>query len=106
MKSESIKFTVTEKNYGLVELYEAVAKEMGYLIPDKLRYDCREINVAPNIQDGFYAHYMELIKAEDPHVSEHEARCQITILLAMSGPKVDKSLKANEVEVFEGFIID
>lgn len=106
MKSESIKLIVPEKNYGLVELYETVAKEMGYLIPDKLHYDCREINVSTEIQDGFYAHYMELIKAEDPYMLEHDARCQITILLAMSGPKVDKSLKANEVEVFEGFIID
>ena len=102
--SESIKLTIPEKNYGLVELYEAVAKEMGYLIPDKLHYNCCKVNVAPNIQDGFYAHYLELIKAEDPYMPEHEARCQITMLLAISGPKADKDLKANEVEVFEGFI--
>ena len=104
MKIESIKLIVPEKNYGLVELYEAVASEMGYLIPDKLHYDCREINVSKEIQDGFYAHYLELIKANEPSMPESEARCQITMLLAMSGPKVDENLKANEVEVFEGFI--
>lgn len=106
MESESIKLTIPEKNYGLVELYEAVAKEMGYLIPDKLHYNCTKVNVSREIQDGFYTHYLELVKEEDPNMPEHEAHCQITMLLAMSGPKVDKSLKANEVEVFEGFITD
>ena len=102
--NESIKLTVPQKSYGLVEFYEAVAKEMGYLIPDELHYNCCKVNVAPNIQDGFYNYYLELIKAEDPNMPESEASCQITMLLAISGPKADANLEANEVEVFEGFI--
>lgn len=95
-----MKFTVPEKNYDLVEFYNAVAKEMGYADTSELRYDCREINIAANIQDGFYTYYRET----NPNLPASEVNLQVTMLLAMSGPKVDSDLKANEVEVFDGFI--
>lgn len=28
----------------------------------------------------------------------------VTVLLAIKGPKVDKALKPNEIEVFDGFV--
>lgn len=95
-----MKFTVPEKNYDLVEFYNAAAKEMGYADTSELRYDCREINIAANIQDGFYTYYREM----NPNLPASEVNLQVTMLLAMSGPKVDSDLKANEVEVFDGFI--
>ena len=45
-----------------------------------------------------------LARETKPEPSENDIRVGITMLLAMSGPKVDKSLKANEVEIFDGFI--
>lgn len=89
---------------GLTEFYNAVAREIGYSNTSELQYDCRKINIAENIQDGFYQHYAELAKETKPIPSENDIRVGITMLLAMSGPKVDKALKANEVEIFNGFI--
>lgn len=99
-----MKMTMENKSYSIVGLFDAVATEMGYLIPDKLKYDCRHINVASNIQDGFYDYYTTLAREEDPNASETDIRISITMLLAIAGPKVDASLEDNEVEVFEGFI--
>lgn len=99
-----MKLTVPQKNYSIIELYEAAAKEMGYTNTKELQFDCRKINVAKNIQDGFYAYYTELAKATDPNTSETDVRVEITMLLAMGGPKVNEDLADDEVEVFDGFI--
>lgn len=99
-----MKHKVLHKNYSIIELYETVAMEMGYTNTKELQFDCRKINVAKNIQEGFYAYYAELAKITDPHVSETEVRVEITMLLAMGGPKVNEDLADYEVEVFDGFI--
>ena len=96
--------TIPEKTYSLTELYDAAAMEMGYENTSELQYDCRKINIAANIQDGFYDYYTSSVKETDPYANETEIRTSVTMLLAISGPKVDKALKANEVEVFDGFI--
>ena len=95
-----MKLTIPENNYDLVKFYDAVAKEMGYTNISELHYDCREINIAANIQDGFYAYYRET----NPTIPASEVNAQVTMLLALSGPKVDSTLKTNEVEIFDGFI--
>lgn len=92
------------KPCGIQELYEAAAKEMGHTDTSKIKFDCTKINVAENIQDGFYEYYLALIRENDIYCHETEAKADITLLLVMSGPKVDNSLKANEVEIFNGFI--
>ena len=92
------------KPCDITELYEAAAKEMGYTDTSEIKFDCTKINVAENIQDGFYDYYLALIRENDIYSHENEARADITMLLVMSGPKVDSDLKANEVEIFEGFI--
>lgn len=99
-----MKIKVQSKNYSIIELYETVAKEMGYTNTREIQFDCRKINVSKNIQDGFYTYYIELASITDPNTSETEIRVEITMLLAMGGPKVDESLADNEVEVFDGFI--
>ena len=99
-----MKFTVPHKNYSIIELYETVAKEMGYINTKELQFDCRKINVAKNIQDGFYVYHAELVKEIEPYMSEEEIQAEITVILAICGPKVDESLIDNEVEVFDGFI--
>ena len=97
-----MKLTIPENNYGVVELFDAVAKAMGYADVSKLEYDCCKVNVAKNIQDGIYERYMELGREEK--LPEEDVRASITMLLLMSGPKVDENLADNEVEVFDGFI--
>ena len=44
-----MKLKVPENNYGVVELFDAVAKVMGYADTSELEYDCCKINVAKNI---------------------------------------------------------
>lgn len=99
-----MKITMENKPYSIVSLFDAVAMEMGYLTTGKLKYDCRNINVASNVQDSFYDYYTALAMEEDPNASETDIRISITMLLAIAGPKVDASLEDNEVEVFEGFV--
>ena len=89
----------------LLDFYDTVAKGIGHFNTSKLHYDCTKINIAENIQDKFYEYYTEKVKEEQPTLSENDIKVGITMLLAMSGPKVDKALKANEVEVFNGFIV-
>ena len=90
---------------SLVEFYNAVATEMGCTDTRELHYDCTKINIAANIQEDFYEYYAKVARETDPTLSESDIRVGTTMLLAMSGPKVDKSLKANEVEIFDGFTI-
>lgn len=98
---------ITIPNYkpmSIVELYEAAATEMGCIATSETKYDCTKINVAENIQDNFYEYYAQQVRETDPTLNESDIRVGTTMLLVMSGPKVDKSLKANEVEIFDGFI--
>lgn len=95
-----MKIKVPVKNYGVTELYDTVATAMGYADVSKLKYDCREINVALNIQDGFFQHYRETI----PHTSETDLKMSVSMILLNFGPKLDLALEDYEVEVFKGFI--
>jgi hypothetical protein len=97
-----MKIKVPKSNYSIVELYEATAQAMGYTNTDKLEFDCRNINVAKNIQDGIYDKYLELGKEQQ--ISDQDVRVGVTMLPACSGPKVDENLADDEVEVFDGFI--
>ena len=98
------KFLIKSEPMSIMECYESVARQMGYENTGELHYNCTKVNVAPNIQDGFYEYYTKMEMLNNPNVNEHELRMQITMLLAVAGPKVDSALKANEVEVFDGFI--
>ena len=93
---------VPNRNYDIVELYDAVATEMGFVTTQNLEYDCRQINIAKNIQDGIYAKFLAL--GREQKLPESDVRASVTMLLAIGGPKVDETLADDEVEVFEGFI--
>lgn len=97
-----MKLKVPHKNYGVAELYDAIATEMGFVSTQNLEYDCREVNIAQNIQDGIYDKYLELGRAQG--MSDKDIRLSVTMVLVISGPKVDETLEDDEVEVFEGFI--
>jgi hypothetical protein len=95
-----MKIKVPCKNYGVTELYDTVATAMGYSDVSKLNYNCCEINVARNIQDGFFKHYRETI----PHSSESHLKMSVSMILLNYGPKTSEDLEDYEVEVFAGFI--
>lgn len=69
-------------------------------VPGDFKYDCRKINVARNIHDGFFKFY----KGAIPHKYESDLRMSVSMILLNYGPKVDKNLADYEVEVFTGFI--
>ena len=91
---------VPKKNYGVTELYDAVATTMGYGDVSKLHYDCREISVAPNIQDSFFEYY----RNANQHLSETDFKMSMAMMLLNYGPKTDESLADYEVEVSDKFI--
>ena len=95
-----MKLKVPKKNYGVTELYDAVAKTMGYKDMSKLHYDCREISVAPNIQENFFEYYKEA----NAHLSESDFKMSMGMMLLNYGPKTDESLADYEVEVTDKFI--
>lgn len=99
-----MKIVIPNKAYGLMEFYDAVAREIGIEPTSETKYDCRKVNISVSIQDGFYEYYSKLARETDPSISENDIKAGITMLLAMSGPKVDMSLPKNAVEVFDGFI--
>jgi len=77
---------------GLVEFYDAVAYKLGYN-PEAVCYDCRKLTVSKSVQDVWYHEFQ----------NEGMNPSQITMLLLMSGPKVDQNLQNYDVEVFDGF---
>lgn len=95
-----MKLKVPKKNYSVTELYDTVATTMGYRDVSKLNYDCREICVAPNIQENFFEYYKE----ENSHLSETDFKMSIGMMLLNYGPKVDENLDDYEVEVTDKFI--
>lgn len=99
-----MKLTVNSTPCALTEFYDSVAREMGYTDLSEIRYDCTKIDIAENIQDGFYEYYAAIARETTQALSDSDITTGITMLLVMSGPKVNKDLKANEVEVFDGFI--
>lgn len=95
-----MKLKVPDKVYGVTELYDVVAMAMGHKDVSELHYDCREINVAMNIQENFFRHYRE----DNIEMTENDFKMNMAMLLLNYGPKVDESLTDYEVEVSNKFI--
>lgn len=95
-----MRLKVPNKVYGVTELYDTVAMAMGHKDVDELRYDCREINVATNIQENFFKHYRE----DNIDMTENDFNMSMAMLLLNYGPKVDEALADYEVEVSNKFI--
>lgn len=94
-----MKIKIPKRNYGITELYDTVSALMGNE-GQGLHYDCTKINVAMNIQDSFFTRYRE----ENPSISASNFNVSMAMMLLNYGPKVDKDLADDEVEVFDGFI--
>ena len=93
----------------IVSFYELVASKFGIEIKEESQFNCCEIEIAENIQENMYETYRKLVKArieskEIPFVSDSQINTEITMLLAMSGAKVNPELKPNEVIISELFV--
>ena len=99
-----MKILISNSHCGLSDFYDAVAREMGHADTSELNYDCRKITVSEEIQDNIIAYYHEVARETDPRLSESDIRMGTAMALLQAGPKLDVTLKANEVEIFDGFI--
>lgn len=99
-----MKILIQNANCGLSDFYDLVAREMGHANTTDLHYDCRKITVSEQIQDGIIQYYRDAARETDPNVSENDIKIATAMALITSGPKLDVTLEANEVEVFDGFI--
>ena len=79
---------------GLPAFYYFVTRCLGHNPEaDDIRFDCRKITIAKNIQD----YWMD-------NLPQGVSRTSLAMGLCMSGPKVNDKLEDNEIEVEEGFI--
>lgn len=95
-----MKMEMEVKPYDLNDFYNEVATKLGCTDTSKANYNCTKLNISSEIQQGFYDYY----KSINPNLSEKEITMGVTLILLDKGPKVDKALKPNEIEVFDGFI--
>lgn len=88
----------------LSQFYELVGEELGFDTTDEtIRYDCRKIEIAKNIQDIFYLAY-ETAYPDAFAGNYSQAMTEVTMILALSGPKVNRNLPDNTVSIEEDFI--
>ena len=103
-----MKIRLSESDYrcGLTECYENIGVKAGYKPTQHTLYDCRRVCVSKHIQDAWYSCYHEKAKKKDPFLSDNEIMRSITMLLLMSGAKVQDSLADNEVSIERGFVTE
>lgn len=91
---KKIILTQKEANCELGEFYKNVGKHLMNNIMGHM-FDCRHIEISKEIQDLFYDYYKTNYNAAD---------WEITMMLAMSGPKTNENLTGYEVEVDDKFM--
>jgi len=92
---------IKAKPYSLMGLYDAIAEAIGK-DPETCRYDCRKVNIASNLQQCIYDYYI----AQNPEYPQSQVECEVSMLLVTAGPKADKTLQNDAVEIFDGFITE
>lgn len=96
IKGRRILLTNEQTRQTLGGFYRSVAQSAGYEEKEDTMYDCCRILVAANVQDAIIEAYQEA------HLNA--GMSNIMLLLAVSGPKVDKELAHNEVRIQPGFV--
>jgi len=99
-----LKLDENDFSHGLVATYENAARKAGFPVTDGSRYDCRHICVADNIQDTWIQYYNAWMREHFPNLSGIEITQNVMALLLLSGGKVDRNLKKNELSIDAGFI--
>lgn len=87
---------VTGSNTTIGNFYDQIAIAQKLPITYDVRYDCRKVNVAKNIQENIFDYYKKLgTSASD-----------MGMLWICYGPKVNEDLKQDEVELEEGWYMN
>lgn len=89
-------------NKLLVEFYDSVAQILGADI-SKAQYDCRKICISSYMQDCIYEAYRSRYP-EEYQSNKIQFDTQVTMKLAISGPKVSPELTKYQVLIEEGFL--
>lgn len=85
---------------GIVDFYNAIAKQLGY-DSKKASYDCRRILVSKERFDAIDAKYKE--RYADKPLNYKEI---FGMDWACFGPKTDEMLQGDEVIIEDGFIVE
>lgn len=78
----------------VIDLYDVVAKTVGVKDTTSVKYDCREIVVAEDVQNMFFRYYEEM----------GASRESTNRMLLFCGSKVDKRLEDWEVAISDKFV--
>lgn len=97
---DKIIFTLTEEEISSNPIfhgfYSMIGRKLGYVETEDTAYDCRKICIAQNIQDKCYEYYEKL----------GNDTTSISMNLCLAGPKVENTLKDNQVSIEAGYITE
>ena len=89
-------------NKLLVEFYDAVAQVLEADV-ETVQYDCRKIYISSYMQDCIYDAYRHRY-SDEYESNKIQFDTQVTMQLAISGPKVSPELTKYQVLIEEGFL--
>lgn len=92
------------KNKLLVEFYDAVGAVLNTNV-NNVQYDCRKICISSYIQDCIYEAYRT--RFPEQYINNPlQFDTEVTMTLAISGPKVSHELSNYQVRIEEGFLCE
>lgn len=94
LTDEEVKSNPFMTKEGKAPFYRLVCEKIGLDFDNIKSLDCTKINVARNIQDAWYDY------AKENDITTFD----LTMCLAMSGPKAPEELEENTVELEDGVI--
>lgn len=83
-------------NLNFAAFYKKVADEFQIPVEEGYGFDCTKIRIASNIQEQWCEQFEKMYGEAQ--------RWEINMHLCMSGPRVERYLSDNEVEIEEGWI--
>ena len=89
-------------NKLITEFYDSVAMALKANV-ENAQYDCRKVCISSYIQDCIYESYRKRYP-EEYLSNKIQFEAEVTMRLAMAGPKVLAELKPYQVLVEEGFL--
>lgn len=84
------------KNWSIPEIYEQVARDVGYPTTSMTKFDCRKILVSEDIQE----------KVFDFLRSSGSDEASIGMMWCFAGPKTEKQLPKGHVCIMDGFFVE
>ena len=91
-----IKISLEEAYSSIMDFYDTIAKKLGITPDDKIRYDCKHINISTDIQNKIFEFYKN-----EKNVENSEA----AMYWLAYGPKAFEEMDELTVEVTDEFIV-